>query len=92
MAHVGLPADTGPDLTPRRRQGRQSLEERQHLRPAQRPVVPSITSIVYSSMIRSFSLRVREDGYQILLFETGFELVAEEVAILVILWPPLRSC
>jgi LacI family gluconate utilization system Gnt-I transcriptional repressor len=44
-------------------------------------LVPSITNIVYSSMIRSFSLRMREAGYQILLSETGFELEDEEAAI-----------
>ncbi len=44
-------------------------------------LVPSITNIVYSSMIRSFSLRMREEGYQILLSETGFDPEDEEVAI-----------
>ena len=44
-------------------------------------LVPSITNIVYSSMIRAFSLRMREEGYQILLSETGFEPEDEEAAI-----------
>jgi len=44
-------------------------------------LVPSITNIVYSSMIRSFSQRMREAGYQILLSETGFDPADEEAAI-----------
>ncbi|MGI3169017.1 LacI family DNA-binding transcriptional regulator [Pseudooceanicola sp. C21-150M6] len=44
-------------------------------------LVPSITNIVYSSMIRSFSLRMRDAGYQILLSETGFDPEDEEQAI-----------
>lgn len=44
-------------------------------------LVPSITNIVYSSMIQSFSHRMRDAGYQILLSETGFELAEEEAAI-----------
>ncbi|WP_375691209.1 LacI family DNA-binding transcriptional regulator [Pseudooceanicola sp. LIPI14-2-Ac024] len=44
-------------------------------------LVPSITNIVYSSMIRSFSLRMRDAGYQILLSETGFAPEDEERAI-----------
>ena len=44
-------------------------------------LVPSITNIVYSSMIRAFSLRMREAGYQILLSETGFGAKDEEAAI-----------
>ena len=44
-------------------------------------LVPSITNIVYASMIRAFSERMREAGYQILLSETGFEAAEEERAI-----------
>lgn len=44
-------------------------------------LVPSITNIIYSSMIRSFSLRMREVGYQIMLSETGFGQEDEEAAI-----------
>lgn len=44
-------------------------------------LVPSITNIVYASMIRAFSLRMREAGYQILLSETGFDAADEETAI-----------
>lgn len=44
-------------------------------------LVPSITNVVYSAMIRAFSNRMRDDGYQILLSETGFDPVDEEKAI-----------
>lgn len=44
-------------------------------------LVPSITNIVYSSMIRAFSQRMRDAGYQILLSETGFDPAEEEAAI-----------
>lgn len=44
-------------------------------------LVPTITNIVYSSMIRSFSERMRQAGYQILLSETGFAPEDEEKAI-----------
>ena len=44
-------------------------------------LVPSITNIVYSSMIRVFSSRMRDAGYQIMLSETGFEPEDEEAAI-----------
>lgn len=45
-------------------------------------LVPSITNIVYSSLIRSFSERLREAGYQILLSETGHSQEDEEAAVL----------
>lgn len=44
-------------------------------------LVPSITNIVYSSMIAAFSERMRARGYQILLSETGFDLDEEEAVI-----------
>ena len=44
-------------------------------------LVPSITNIIYSSMIRAFSQRMRDAGYQILLTETGFDPLDEEQAI-----------
>lgn len=45
-------------------------------------LVPSITNIIYSSMVRALSERLREHGYQILLSETGFSEADEEEAIL----------
>ncbi|XDA99920.1 LacI family DNA-binding transcriptional regulator [Sulfitobacter sp. LCG007] len=45
-------------------------------------LVPSITNIVYSSFVRAFSERIRTDGYQILLSETGFDPKDEEAAVL----------
>ena len=44
-------------------------------------LVPSITNIVYAAMIKTFSDRMREAGYQILLSETGFDLDEEEKLI-----------
>ncbi|MGR3803107.1 LacI family DNA-binding transcriptional regulator [Marinibacterium profundimaris] len=44
-------------------------------------LVPSITNIVYAAMIRAFSQRMREAGYQILLSETGFDPAEEERTI-----------
>ncbi|WP_102222891.1 LacI family DNA-binding transcriptional regulator [Acidimangrovimonas sediminis] len=44
-------------------------------------LVPSITNIVYSSLIQSFSRVMREWGYQILLSETGFDAEEEEALI-----------
>lgn len=41
-------------------------------------LVPSITNIVYSSMIQAFSQGMRPEGYQILLSETGFDPAEEE--------------
>jgi len=41
-------------------------------------LVPSITNIVYSTMVKSFAERMRDDGYQILLSETGFDPEEEE--------------
>ena len=43
-------------------------------------LVPSITNIVYASMIQSFSEGMRAGGYQILLSETGFD-PEEEAAV-----------
>ncbi|MER0236767.1 LacI family DNA-binding transcriptional regulator [Fulvimarina sp. MAC8] len=43
--------------------------------------VPSITNIVYTMMMQAFSERMRAEGYQILLSETGFELETEEKLI-----------
>lgn len=44
-------------------------------------LIPSITNIVYSSFVRSFSERIRNAGYQILLSETGFDPAEEEALI-----------
>lgn len=41
-------------------------------------LVPSITNIIYASMVQAFGLRMRDAGYQILLSETGLTLEAEE--------------
>lgn len=44
-------------------------------------LVPSVTNIVYSSMLHAFSDIMWEHGYQIMLSETGFDLEREEKAI-----------
>lgn len=44
-------------------------------------LVPSVTNIVYSSMLHAFSDIMWEHGYQIMLSETGFDLDREEKAI-----------
>lgn len=44
-------------------------------------LIPSLTNIVYSSFMQTFSERLRGHGYQILLSETGFEPEAEEALI-----------
>ncbi|MBZ9708862.1 LacI family DNA-binding transcriptional regulator [Mesorhizobium sp. ESP7-2] len=48
-------------------------------------LVPSITNIVYSSMIQAFSEGIAGHGYQILLSETGFDPKEEERAIVTLL-------
>ncbi|WP_239450582.1 LacI family DNA-binding transcriptional regulator [Loktanella sp. S4079] len=45
-------------------------------------LVPSITNIVYSAAVASFSSVMREHGYQVLLSETGFDPADEEAMIL----------
>lgn len=45
-------------------------------------LVPSMTSIVYSTMVQTFGERMRAKGYQILLSETGYALEDEEDAIM----------
>ncbi|MFD1798094.1 LacI family DNA-binding transcriptional regulator [Paracoccus aurantiacus] len=44
-------------------------------------LVPSITNIVYSSLLHGFSDIMREHGYQIMLSETGFDPVREQEMI-----------
>ncbi|SFE84807.1 LacI family DNA-binding transcriptional regulator [Roseivivax sediminis] len=44
-------------------------------------LVPSLTNIVYSSFVTTFSDRMRARGYQILLSETGFDPAEEEALI-----------
>ncbi|QDY71008.1 LacI family DNA-binding transcriptional regulator (plasmid) [Qingshengfaniella alkalisoli] len=44
-------------------------------------LVPALTNIVYSSMLKSFSARLRSEGYEILLSETGFDPADEERVI-----------
>ena len=44
-------------------------------------LVPSITSIVYSTMFEAFGDEMREHGYQMLLSETGFTPEQEEALI-----------
>ena len=41
-------------------------------------LVPSITNIVYSSLIQRFTVAIRGAGYQVLLGETGFSQEEEE--------------
>ena len=45
-------------------------------------VVPSITNVTYSSMIRALSEGLRPAGYEILMSETGFDEPREDEAIL----------
>ncbi|TYC49503.1 LacI family DNA-binding transcriptional regulator [Rhodobacterales bacterium] len=44
-------------------------------------LVPSLTNVVYSSFVKTFSDSLREAGYQLLLSETGFEPEEELKAI-----------
>lgn len=44
-------------------------------------LVPSLTNIVYSTLIQSFSKVMREWGYQILLSETGYDADEEQALI-----------
>ena len=44
-------------------------------------LVPSVTNIIYSSMLHAFSDIMWGHGYQIMLSETGFDLNREEKAI-----------
>lgn len=44
-------------------------------------LIPSLTNIVYSSFITTFSDRLRANGYQILLSETGFAPEDEQALI-----------
>ncbi len=44
-------------------------------------LVPSITNIVYSSLLHGFSDIMREHGYQIVLSETGFDPLREQELI-----------
>ncbi|CUH82562.1 LacI family DNA-binding transcriptional regulator [Tropicibacter naphthalenivorans] len=44
-------------------------------------LVPSLTNIVYSSMIQSFGRRMRDAGYQLLLSETGLDPREEDATI-----------
>lgn len=44
-------------------------------------LVPSITNIVYSSLLHGFSEIMRREGYQIMLSETGFDPADEEALI-----------
>ncbi|MBN9669626.1 LacI family DNA-binding transcriptional regulator [Labrenzia aggregata] len=44
-------------------------------------LVPSITNITYTSMISPFNAVMRENGYEVLLSETGFDLEDEEKLI-----------
>ncbi|MEV8468413.1 LacI family DNA-binding transcriptional regulator [Fluviibacterium sp. DFM31] len=44
-------------------------------------LIPSITNVVYSTFVRSFSEHMRSAGYQILLSETGFDPADEEALI-----------
>ena len=44
-------------------------------------LVPSITNIVYASMVKAFGDGMRTHGYQILLSETGFDPAEEEALI-----------
>lgn len=44
-------------------------------------LVPSITNIVYANLLHAFSNVMREQGYQIMVSETGFALIDEEKLI-----------
>ncbi len=44
-------------------------------------LVPSLTNIVYSSMVKAFGEGLHDQGYQILLSETGFDLNEEEALV-----------
>ncbi|WP_226925739.1 LacI family DNA-binding transcriptional regulator [Meridianimarinicoccus sp. MJW13] len=44
-------------------------------------LIPSITNVVYSTFVRSFSEHMRGAGYQILLSETGFAPAEEEALV-----------
>lgn len=44
-------------------------------------LIPSLTNIVYASMVKAFTESMTVRGYQILLSETGFEEEAEEALI-----------
>lgn len=44
-------------------------------------LIPSITNIVYTTMVKAFTASLAGSGYQILLSETGFEDGAEEALI-----------
>ena len=43
--------------------------------------VPSITNIIYSTLIQSFTESIKGDGYQVLLSETGFSREGEYRAV-----------
>lgn len=44
-------------------------------------LVPSITNVTYNSLIKEFSSRLRDQGYQVLLTDFGFDPVDEETTI-----------
>lgn len=48
-------------------------------------LVPSITNIVYSSLLQGFSELMRQHGYQLMLAETGFDPVREQQMIATLL-------
>ncbi|MFG6082462.1 LacI family DNA-binding transcriptional regulator [Paracoccus litorisediminis] len=41
-------------------------------------IVPMLSNVVYSSFLKPFTARMREAGYQTMLFESGFSLQEEE--------------
>lgn len=44
-------------------------------------LVPSVTNIVYASMLHAFSKIMRARGYQLMVGETGFDLAEEEAVV-----------
>lgn len=44
-------------------------------------LVPSVTNVVYSSLLHSFAKIMRERGYQLMVAETGFDADQEEAVI-----------
>lgn len=48
-------------------------------------IVPSIANLVYAETIQSFTRRVREKGYQVLLGESGYDLRTEEEVVAAVL-------
>lgn len=44
-------------------------------------LIPSLTNVVYTSFMATFSEHLRQNGYQVLLSETGFDTASEDAFI-----------